>query len=479
MEHDEKLPQENALPHTSAKKAVKKKRRKSRANRTISLIFYTCYFALVAAALAGLYGLNVRLTGWLTAYENAQPDIRCAEIFEANFSDPDWSKLGQLAGITHSEYENRDAFAAYMEAKLAGRSLHYTETSDGLRDSRKYLLKVEDETIGFFTLVNQAPEGAKLASWQLGQVSLSHSFSQSVTVRSMGDVTVCVNGTPLTNDHIIRVGTAAGAEYLPEGIRSPRIYTRYLDGLMVEPVITAVDSQGNPAEVIYDEIQDLYIVRTAQNTISKDEQDAALAAARIYALRMVDNATTMELGRYFAAGSAAYRSILNSPSWIRPQVFQSCQWGQELVTDFCRYSEDLFSLRVILPMYVTCTDGTTQEHRVDHGFLFQRSGSGWKCITMAPGGFAPQADAVRLTFLVGDSVVYTNLIAQDTATLTLPLITAPAGMTFGGWCRADTAADGTTAYTLIFAANGSGTVTLPAGTLLEPMTLQAIFTSAH
>lgn len=480
MAHDEKQTLEAALPNAPVKKPVKKKKRKKRkANRTVSLIFYTCYFALVTAVLAGLYVLNLRLTGWLAVYEQAQPDVRCAAIFEANFSDPDWNSLGQLAGITHSKYENRDAFAAYMEAKVADRELSYTETSDGLLDSRKYLLKADGETIGFFTLVNQAPEGSKIANWQLGQVSLSHSFSQSVTVQSPSDATVYVNGTALTDDHTIRVGTAPMAEYLDDGIRSPRIYTQYLDGLMVEPAITAVDSQGNPAEVIYDESLDLYLVRTAQNTIGTEEENLALAAAKVYGLRMVGNASAAQLDRYFATDSSAYSTILRSPSWTQSRVFSNCQWGQGLVTDYWRYSEDLFSVHVTLPMVVTCTDGTTQEYRVDHSFLFRRSDNSWKCITLLGGDFQPQPDAVRLTFLVGESVVYTNLFSQDTTTLTLPLVTAPVGMTFGGWYRADTAADGTTAYTLIFADNQSGTVILPAGTALEPMTLHAMFTTAQ
>ena len=151
-------PQAPAVQGTPVPKAVRNapvnkdgKRKKKKGNRTVTIIFYTVYFALVAACLAGMFFLNGWLTDWLTDYEASQPTTKCAEIFQDTFADPDWEALYDMAGIQDTAYEGSEAFAAYMEAKVGSQDLTYVETSAGLSGGHKYLLKLEGETIGYFT----------------------------------------------------------------------------------------------------------------------------------------------------------------------------------------------------------------------------------------------------------------------------------------------------------------------------------------
>ena len=298
-----KQPAPKSVPGKTGKK--KKKRKKKKANRTITIIFYTFYFVLVAALLAGLWFLHSWLSDYLTTYEASQPTTRCQEIFEANFADPDWAQLYRMSGIPGTAYEGSDAFAAYMTAKAGNQELTYVETSAGLSGGHKYLLKLGTETIGYFTLVDQAPKGSDIADWQLGQVGLNYSYGQSVSIQTNGDITVYVNGVALTDDHVIQIGTTLAEEYLPAGVKGPRIYTQYLDGLMVEPRITATDAEGNAVDVVYDEAQDLYIVRTEENTISDELYERVLATAKTYSLRMIEKASAQELGKYFDTKSSS------------------------------------------------------------------------------------------------------------------------------------------------------------------------------
>ena len=458
------------------KKSGKKKKKK--ANRTISTIFYTFYFVLVAAGIGGIFYLHSWLNDYLVTYEASRPTTKCEEVFQANFADPDWKALYAMAGLSDTAYEGSDAFSDFMEEKVGSGQITYVETSAGLSGGHKYLLKLGDETLGYFTLVDNAPQGAEMPDWQLGQVVLAYANGESVTVQKMDGITVYVNGVALTDEHTIRIGTTLAEEYLPDGLKGPRIYTQYVDGLMVEPEVTATDAEGNAVEVVYDENQDLYIVQTEENTITDELYERVLTTAKTYSLRMIEKASTKELSKYFDSKSDTYKTIVSIDPWMQEWFFQSYEWGQESITGYYRYSDKLFSVHVKLSMFVTRTDDTVKEYAVDHSFFFELQGSTWKCVTMTNVDIQKQISAVRLTFKSGDSVLLTNMYEEDVTSLTAPVVTAPEGKVFAGWFRQDIAADGSKTYTLVFTPDADGNITLPAGTKLEPMVLFALFEDA-
>ena len=467
-------PKQEAAP---AKKNGKKKKKK--ANRTITIIFYTFYFLLVAAGIAGILFLRSWLNEYLVTYEASRPTTKCEEIFQANFADPDWKALYAMSGLSDTAYESSDAFADYMEQKVGSAEITYVETSAGLTGGHKYLLKLGNETLGFFTLVDNAPQGSEMPDWQLGQVVLSYAQGESVTIQKTDGITVYVNGVALTDMHTIRIGSTLAEDYLPAGLQGPRIYTQYLDGLMVEPEVTATDADGNPVDVVYDESQDLYIVQTEENTITDELYERVLTTAKTYSLRMIEKASKQELGKYFDSKSETYKKIVGVDPWMQEWFFRSYEWGDESITGYYRHSDKLFSVHVDLSMFVTRTDDTVKEYKVDHSFFFELQGKTWKCINMTNVDITQQTASVRLTFKTGDNVIFTNLFAEDVASISSPMVTAPEGKIFDGWYRQDVAADGSIQYTLVFVPDENGNITLPAGTKLEPMILYALFVDAQ
>ena len=425
-----------------------------------------------------MFFLNSWLTDWLTDYEASQPTIKCAEIFQDNFADPDWEALYDMAGLQDTAYEGSEAFAAYMEAKVGSQELTYVETSAGLSGGHKYLLKLDGENIGYFTLVDNAPKGADIADWQLGDVSLNTNYDQSVTIQTMDGITVYVNGVALTDESTIRIGTTRVEDYLPEGVYGPRIYTQYLDGLMVAPQVTAADAAGNPMEVTYNAQNGVYTVLTAENSISDQEYERVLLTAKTYALRMIEKASANELGKYFDRNSQSYKTIISIDPWMQEWFFSSYEWGEESITGYYRHSENLFSVHVDLSMFVTRTDNTVKEYKVDHSFFFEKQGGTWKCINMINVDIQEQTSIVRLTYKLDDSVIFTNMYPEDAKKVDLPTVTAPEGKVFAGWFRLVTNADGSKEYTKVFSPEDDGIAELPDGTRLEPMTLYAIFENA-
>jgi hypothetical protein len=85
---------------------------------------------------------------------------------------------------------------------------------------------------------------------------------------------------------------------------------------------------------------------------------------------------------------------------------------------------------------------------------------------------------VRLTFMDGENLLSETMIESDAHTLQLPNVTAPEGMVLEGWVIQEDDGNGKITLTVVFHPTENGTITLPAGNRLEPMTLYAHFTEA-
>ena len=80
---------------------------------------------------------------------------------------------------------------------------------------------------------------------------------------------------------------------------------------MATPTVTIFDESGNPMEVSYDAGTHTFTEQTQANTISDDEREAALNAAKTYCLFMIEKASKADIAKYFDTSSEAYSVITN------------------------------------------------------------------------------------------------------------------------------------------------------------------------
>ena len=67
------------------------------------------------------------------------------------------------------------------------------------------------------------------------------------------------------------------------------------------------------------------------------------------------------------------------------------------------------------------------------------------------------------------------MVDAEAGSLTLPAVTAPEGKEFTGWFIETVGENGVTTMELAFQPTEDGTVRLPADSVLEPMTLFALY----
>lgn len=445
---------------------------KRRGPRTGTVIFYTIYFLIIIGFFGGMFFVNDWLTGWLNDFEAAQPTTKSEETFQALFADPDWADLYDRAGLQGTLYEGKEEFVSYMEEKVGDTELTFQETSAGLSGDKKFFVKLGDETIGYFTLAGQK-ELTDIPDWELGEISLNCTYEESVLVQKMAGQTIYVNGIALEDDHTIQIGTTLAENYLPRGMHGPRIYTQQLTGLMCKPEVTATDENGDPVEVSYNEETGIYVAQTSVNTPSEDFKTLAYNTAKAYSLRMINQ--THQMSRYFDTSSDSYQAIVETATFMQTWFYQSHEFGEASYSGYYRYSDDLFSIHVDLPMYVTRTDGTVREYNVDHSFFFEKQNGNWKCIIMTNVDVQEQQGEVRLTFVHDGTVLSSEFFATDAEEITAPAVTAPEGKEFIGWFQETVDENGKKTMNQVFAPGEDGKIKVPDGYTLKPMTLVALF----
>ena len=455
-----------------ATQTVPEKHRKG--PRLGGVIFYTLYFmCILVFFVATFFGLQW-LQGWLTDYQAAQPTTKSQEVFDQLFSHPDWGALYDAAGIEDTPYEGKEQFVSYMENKVGDATLTFKETSAGLSGDKKYFVLLGDEKIASFTLSGQTAAITDIPDWELGGVELFFDRSETFYIQNVDGHTVEVNGVPLDDSHVIQIATTAAAERLPIGVTGTSTCTQEISDLMAVPTVTIFDKSGKSMEVSYDAETHTFTEQTEANTISDSEREAALNAAKTNCLFMIEKASKADIAKYFDTSSDVYSVIVNLGNlWVQDN--NGYRFTKEEVSDYARYSDDLFSAHVVLNLNVTRKDGTTKDFGYDQTLFFRKQDTGkWLVYDATNADVNAPVGKVRLTFMNGDTVLSSEFVKTDATELDTPLVSAPEGKVFIGWYRIDKYDNGTT-YTMAFDPDENGHVNIPNGTTLEPMTLYALF----
>lgn len=459
---------------------------KRRGPRLGGVIFYTLYFLFIFLFFIGVYfGLNW-LNGWLVDFEAAQPTAKAEEVFQQLFRDPDWGALYDAAGVNDTLYEGKDAFVAYMENLVGDSPLTYQETSSGLSEDSKYFVKLGDQRLAYFTLTNRntandqhLTEIPDIPDWVLGTVGLFFERSNGYRIQTVDGHIPYVNGTALTEDHVIQVSTMKEdtSGFLPTNVNPPKTSIYEITGLLAEPTITVTDDSGAQREVTYDPSTDMYVEKAETIAISEEERNVALEALKVYARYGIKEATGAEVGKYFDSTGSAYKSIMQTVlSWTKGN--NGFSFDNDTVTNYCRYSDTMFSAYVTTELTIKLTDGGTQTKSINSTLLFSKQSGSWKVTKMTNANLAESVGKVRLTFMNNGTVLSSDFYDMEATSLSTPLLSVPDGKVFSGWMTETVKEDGSKTMTLVFPPDENGDVSIPKGTTLKPMVLYPLFENA-
>jgi len=454
--HDEILPT----------KSPQNAKKKYRGNRTLTIIFYTLYCILIVSFLAGLYFVNTQLAQTLALYEESHITVQAESIFLELFADPDWASLYEMAGVKDSTFEGAQAYTSRMEATIGSSALSYAEVpSDD--DGHFYLVKLEDAVIGSFLVTDQRDKGAQWPSWQLQRVSLDVPRDITVQIRKLDEHTVTVNGIPLDESYTLRIDTLLAEEYTLPGTTGIATHLQQVSGLLVTPEIGILDENGTPCSVVLNPETGIYEELLPEAApLTAQQERVALEAAKAWGAYKLRSASEGNLSLFFNSRENAYRTILSESFWVDALSGYTVDAVDILASQV--YSEDHFSACI---SYTAKLNGTDTVITKAATFYFELHRGNWTCYEIQPGSVYTDVTKVRLEFRVDNTEVYYDFYETDRTSFYTPVITAPHGYTFTGWGIETT--DGS--LQTVFTPDETGFVTIPQGTMLEPMVLHPIF----
>ena len=441
------------------------------------VIFYTIYFLFIFAFFIGVFGVLNWLNGWLKAYEGAQPTVKCQQVFDELFGNPDWAQLYRLAGVEDTDFEGVNEYVSYMENKVGGQELNFVETSAGLSGDKKYIVRLGSEKLATFTLTGQGERITDIPDWQLGDVELFFSRNNSIQIKKLENHVAYVNGVPLDDSYTIQIASTKADELLPVGTPSVRTSIQRIDGLLAVPQIVVYDETGtSQVEVVYNPDTDTYEEMNDAIVISDEERAAVFGALEAYSGFMI-NASGSRAGvaKYFDGSSSTYSDIIKMGSELWMNSDNGHEFQNEEILGYTKYSDSLFSVRASLNMHVKCKDGTEKDYGVTQSMIFIKKNGSWVCNEMTNADITQPVGQVRLTFCdASGKTISSDFYDTDASMLTTPTIPVPDGKTFSGWSRIDVAEDNTRTWTIVFNPDENGNVYLN-GATLEPMTLYPLF----
>ncbi len=457
-----------------------------RGPRTGSMVFYGFYFGLILVFFVGIFITLNWLNGWLGKYEAAQPTIKCQQVFDQLFANPDWAQLYRLAGDPtgtgtnkyDTQFEGQDAFVRYMTEKVGSQQLSYVETSGGLT-GKKYLVRLGTEKLASFTLLGQQDNIIDIPDWQLGEVELFLNRNQSIKIRKMENHVAYINNNPLSDDYTIQIASTKADERQAAENRI-RTSIQEVDGLLTTPELLVYDQTGAPIEVRYNADSGMFEEQISAIAITDEERSAVFGALEAYAGFMINaSGSRAAVAKYFDGGSQTYNDIvkMNGELWMNAD--RGHEFLNEEILGYTKHSDTLFSVRASMVMHVKNKDNTEKDYNVTQSMYFQYKNNKWVCTEMTNEDITAPVGEVRLSFydLAGNQLS-SDFYSAGIKSLTTPVVTAPAGKVFKGWATVETNDQGQKTWNVVFQPNEMGNVTFPDGYNLVPMKLYPLFQNA-
>lgn len=431
--------------------------------KKISLFYIILPVFLLLLLAVFLFIRFAVLRPWLVRFESSQPKHASQEVFAELFSPADWNKIYDLAGLE----EDRERFIQAMEEMTGEQTLSMVETSAGLSGDRRYIVKAGTDNLAVFTLVSDEQDGQ--VSWKLGGLELLMGRNPDVVlVRTLAGQRVLVDGAELGESCQVQTTETAAERYLPEGVHGRRTILWQSQGNDV----TVLDGKGSEVPLALDTDSGCFLVEEPEETPTQEERDALIGAAEVYARYMIRAANSAQLQKYFDSESAIYQTIRSSEIWIKTTSGHS--FSDETVEEFYRYGEDMFSARVSMHMDVKRGNGTTKGYEVDSTLFFHRKNGAWRAFEMTNMDVQEELVHTRLVFMDGEKELGNMFVSSQDHSFTPPAVPDRPGERFAGWAVRSLEGNNVT-MTVQFQPGEDGTVTLPAGYELEPMTLYAVF----
>ena len=213
--------------------------------------------------------------------------------------------------------------------------------------------------------------------------------------------------------------------------------------------------------------------------MTEEERSAVFGALEAYAGFMINaSGSRAAVAKYFDGSSSTYNDIIKMNGELWMNADRGHEFRNEEILGYTKHSDTLFSVRASMVMHVVNKDNTEKDFNVTQSMYFTNKNGKWVCTEMTNEDITAPVGEVRLTFCdSAGNVLSSEFHATDAQMLIAPIVEAPAGKVFSGWCTVETNDQGQKTWNLMFQPDETGTVPFSSEYTLTPMVLYPLFTT--
>lgn len=337
-------------------------------------LFYKIYFAAVAVfAVLLITGLFI-MHGRLADYEAAQPEPTVNRLIETKIKTGDIYSEREEYSLKLSPYETKESFNSALKELTNGKEITAASSSVKPKDCDvAYNIKAGD-TVLFNVYLKK---NGKTKKYAVSGLEFDSSVYKSFKITAPSDAEVKING--------ITVNPEDRADEKLPNIKSDLLKS---DKLIKKQIITANDLLNKPESVTASSGGKELTVREDGGVYSvvqsfdemKAVGDIAGKAASVYAEYMQNDSNLASVKKYIDSDTDFYTNIRKSLVMFVLE-HQSYAIKDLTVTDYHKYSDDLFSCRVRLVNALN-RNGAIYEDKFDKYVYLRRDGNTYKAIDM-------------------------------------------------------------------------------------------------
>lgn len=335
--------------------------------------FYTIYWTLVIAALAGIGYACYFGWGWCEAYENALPKYVAAP-YEAIYTEGRVEEMIELSGgsVELNEFETEQDYVDYVKGLLEGKEITCSLVFGTDSDTKVYKAKADGATFSEFTLKKSAEpyddyfsnyEFFTLAieKWEFAGMTMDVPAPETTyTVKALSNYKVIVNGTELGESYITESGIETfAAGRLPSNIYTPTFNIYTFTSHFGAPQVRVVNAEGEEGTLIPDEGSQTgwhMDLEYQDERIKPKMEERVLAAAKAYATFISEDTTRAGILQYVLKSSKAEDKInAYDNEWFTPH--SRYYFSHEVTHNYYLFADNCFSVDVQMAFHMSASNG--------------------------------------------------------------------------------------------------------------------------
>ncbi len=334
----------------------------------------------------------------LIRYEAAQPEHVVEGLIDQIRRDGVDSVFP--AGSPPTRFETEDFIAAYQEERIQGKTLSWRQDKSSYNvTSPVYQIYADEELLGVVSLREVSSEPLmfilSLSEWAVDSAELAAAEGQeSITVTVPEGCSVLLNDVPMGVKELTgNVQIPGQFRYAQDYVAVPKLVEYQVMGLLEKPSVKVLDASGKPVE--YEEVSKEGHTAITADSFPVSEMDGQLASQVLENAERYTNffsadlpgcrASTKPIADMFPEDS--YYLTL-AETYRREDMWMYNEHGtpsftDESVTNYIRYSEELFSCEVFFEKHIPLTKGNSTRIDTTHmcciyGYL----DGAWKILDM-------------------------------------------------------------------------------------------------